>query len=67
MKIVTDFIYLESKITVYSDCSHEIKMHVPWKESYDKPRQCIKNQRQHFGNKGLYSQGYGFAISHVQM
>ena len=28
MKIVTDFIDLESKITVYSDCSHEIKMHL---------------------------------------
>ena len=28
VKIVTDFIDLESKITVYSDCSHEIKMHL---------------------------------------
>ena len=26
VKIVTDFIYLESKITVYSDCSRKIKM-----------------------------------------
>ena len=24
----------------------------PWKESCDKPRQCIKKQRHHFANKG---------------
>ena len=36
-----------------------------WKESYDKPRQCTKKQRHHFVNKGLYSQSYGFSISHV--
>ena len=38
-----------------------------WKKSYDKPRQCIKKQRYHFANKGLYSQSYGFSSSHVQM
>ena len=31
------------------------------------PRQCIKQQRHHFVNKGLYSQSYGFSIGHVQM
>ena len=28
METVTDFIFLVSKITVYSDCSHEIKRHL---------------------------------------
>ena len=42
-----------SKITVDSDCSHEIKTLAPWKKSYDKPRQRIKKQRHHFVNKGL--------------
>ena len=28
MEIVTDFIFLSSKITVDSDCSHEIKRHL---------------------------------------
>ena len=42
-------------------------MLVPWKESYDKPRQHIKKQRHHFANKNLYSQSYDFASSHVQM
>ena len=30
-----------------------------WKESDDKPRQCIKEQRYHFTNKGPDSQSYG--------
>ena len=29
METVTDFIFLGSKITVDSDCSHEIKRHLP--------------------------------------
>ena len=37
----------------------------PWKESYDKPRQCIKKQRDHFANKGPCSQSYGFSSSLV--
>ena len=42
-------------------------MLLPWKESYDKPRQCIKKQRHHFANKDLYHQSYAFSISHVWM
>ena len=38
-----------------------------WKESYDKPRQCIEKQRHHFVDKDLYSQSYVFPGSHVQM
>ena len=37
------------------------------KDSYDKPRQCIKKQRHHFANQGLSSQSYGFSSSHVWM
>ena len=33
---------------------------VPWKESYDKARQCIKEQRHHFADKGPYSQNWFF-------
>ena len=38
MEIVTDFIFLGSKITVDGDCNHEIKRLAPWKKSYDKSR-----------------------------
>ena len=60
VETVTDFIFLGSKITVDSDCSHEIKTLAPGKKSYDKTRQCIKKQRHHFADKGLSSQIYGF-------
>ena len=56
VETVTDFIFLGSKITADGDCSQL----APWTESYNKPRQCIKKQRHHFANKGLYSQSYGF-------
>ena len=39
----------------------------PWKKSSDKPRQCIKKQRCHFANKGLYSPSCAFSRKHVQM
>ena len=39
---VTDFIFLGSKITVDSDCSHKFKRPFPWKKS--KPRQHIKSR-----------------------
>ena len=42
MQTVTDFIFLGSKITADTDCSHEIKMLAPWKKSYNQPRQHIK-------------------------
>ena len=44
-----------------------LKMPIPWKKSYGKPRQHIEKQRYHFANKGPYSQSYGFCSSHVWM
>ena len=35
------------------------------KESYDQPREYIKNQRHYLANKGPSSQSYGFSCSHV--
>ena len=37
VETVSDY-FLGSKITADGDCSHEIKMLTPWKESYDQPR-----------------------------
>ena len=42
-------------------------MLTPWKESYDQPRQHIKNQRHYFTNKGPSNQDYGFSSGHVWM
>ena len=38
VETVSDFIFWGSKIIADGDCSHEIKMLTPWKESYDQPR-----------------------------
>ena len=45
----------------------KVKMLAPWKKNYDKPRQCIKKRRDHFANKRLYNQSYGFSSSYVWM
>ena len=38
METVADFIFFGSKITADGECSHEIKIFVPWKKSSDQPR-----------------------------
>ena len=63
----TDFLFLDSKITLVKDCAMKLKMLSPWKESYDKPRQHIKKQRHHFAHKGPYCQSYSFSSSQIHM
>ena len=54
VEAVTDFIFLDSKITADGDC-------------YGKPRQLIRKLRHLFADKSPYSQSYGFSSSQVQM
>ena len=63
METVTDFIFLDSKITADVDCSHEFKRHLLL------GRKVMTNleQSHHFSVKGLYSQSNGFSSSHVWM
>ena len=67
METVTDFIFLGTKINASGGCSHEIKKKTlaPWKKSYDQRRQCIKEQRHYFSDKGPSSQSYGISSSHI--
>ena len=66
VKIVSDSIFLGSKITADDDCSHEIKRRLLLgRKSYDQPRQHIKKQRYYFANKDPSSQSYDFSSSHV--
>ena len=67
MEAVTDVIFLGSKNTVDCNFNHEIKRQLLLARKADKPRQCIKKQRHHFGNKGVHSQTYGFSSSRVWM
>ena len=57
VKIVTDFIFLGSKITADSDCSHDIKRHLllgrkPFLE-VKTDLDIIEKQRHHFADKGV--------------
>ena len=44
VETVSDFIFLGSKVTADGDCSCEIKMLTPWKESYDQPDSIFKSR-----------------------
>ena len=63
---VSDFILGGSRITADGDWGHKIKL-APWKKSYNNPRHCMKRQRHHLADKGLYIQSYSFSSSHVWM
>ena len=69
VEIMSDFIFLGSKITADGDCSQEIKRHLLLgrKAMYDQPRQHIKKQRHYFANKGPSGKSYGFSSSLVRM
>ena len=66
METVTDFIFLDSKITADGDCSHEIKRHLRLgRKTMTNLDNILKSH--HFADKSLYSQSYGFSSSHVWM
>jgi len=68
METVTDFIFLDSKISADSNCSHEInrRLLLGRKVTTNLDNES-KKQRHHFASKGPYSQSYGFSSSHVRM
>ena len=64
VETVSDFIFLDSKITADGDCRHEIK------RSLFLGRKAMTNldsilKSRDFVNKGPSSQGYGFSYGHV--
>ena len=65
MEITADFIFLSSKITVDGNYSHEIKRHLLLERKT--MTDIVLKSRDHFANKGLYSQSYSFSSSHVWM
>ena len=57
------FYFLASKITVDSECSHEIKRHLLLGRKVMTDIDSVLRHR--FADKGLYSQNSGFSVSHV--
>ena len=66
MERVTNLIFLGSKITVDSDCSHEIKRCLLLgRKAMTNLDSILKKQRHYFANKDPSSQSYGFYSSSV--
>ena len=67
MEVVSDFIFLDSRIIADVDCSHEIKRHLLLGRKTMTNLDSLLKKRHRFAYKGPYSQSYGFSRSHVQM
>ena len=69
METVTDSIFLSFKITADGDCSHEIKRGLLLGSKAKTNLDSILKSKDinHFAEKRLYSQSYGFSSSHVWM
>ena len=67
VEAVTDFLFLDSKITVDGDRRHAIRRRLLLGRKTDKPRQYVKKQRHYSADKGIYNQGYCLPSGHVQL
>ena len=66
VETVADFVFLDFKITVDSDCSHKIKRRVfLGRKTMTNLDSILKKQRHHFADKGPFSQGHGFYSCHI--
>ena len=67
VEIVREFILGAPKSLQMVTAAMKLNDLVPWKKSYDQPRQHIKKQRHYFADKDPYCQSSGFSSSHVWM
>ena len=67
MEAMTDFLFLGSRITADSVCSHDIKTQLLFGRKVMTNLDSILKSRHHFANKGPSSQSYGFSSGHVWM
>ena len=65
METVTDFIFLDSKITVDGDCRHEIKRNLLFRKSMTNLDSILESRD--ITEKGPYTQSYYYSSSHVWM
>ena len=63
METVTDFNFLGSQTTADGDCSHEIKGCLFFVRKAMTNLDSILKSKDHFADKGSYSQSYGFSSS----
>ena len=67
-ELVTDFLFLGSKITEDGDCSQDIRRRLLLgRKAMTNLDSVLKKQRHYSASKDPYSQGYGLSNSHVWM
>ena len=67
VEVVTDFLFLGSKITADGDCSHELRRQLLLgRKPMTNLESCWKTETLLF-DKGPYSQGYGLPSGHMQL
>ena len=49
-------------LSIHSGCTLLNLFNVPWKKSYDQPRQLVKKQRHYFANKDLLVKAMVFPV-----
>ena len=64
LEVVTDFLFLVSKITVDGDSSHEIRRQLLLGRKMMINLDSVLKSR-NIADKGPYSQGYGLSSGHV--
>ena len=65
VEVVTDFLFLGSKIPADNDCSHGIRRQLLLGRKAMTKLDCVEKQRRCSANKGPHSQGYGLPSGHV--
>ena len=63
VEVVTDFLFLGTKITAEGDCSHEIML--LGRKAMTNLASVLKSRHITLPTKGLYSQGCGLPSGHV--
>ena len=67
MEVVTDFLFLGSKITADSDYSHEIRRLLLLGKKAMTNLDSMLKQRHYSANKGPYGEGCGLPSGHIQL
>ena len=68
VEVVTDFLFLDSNITVDIDCSHEIRIRLLLgRKAITNLDSVLKSRRHYSTNKSSYNQGYHLPSGHIQL
>ena len=66
VEVVTDFLFLGSKITADGDCSHEIRRHLLLGRKVMTNLDNVEKQRHYSADKGPHSQAMVFSSCHIR-